>query len=381
MGRSELKDMMPFRKLLALALLFFSSVGFFALGSVRAAVNQPAAPSRQADITDKLWMIPGMTIVFPIQEGLDTRWKKIGDYSFTTEIEYANESGYSYRWRMSAPARASGIRAVEAVDVKNSHKVSFFYPYLQTCTLVGYTNIVRISDALYSILKAGGTTDFELDGPDSPLRFNREILPLPHEIRGVGEEEAEVFVNDQPVVVRAIKAETDNGWLYWILDNPRFPIMIRGQGPFLWDKVQFRHASLDRLLNGDEGSSEGRRIIKSLEDTGEATTRAILFDFDKAVIKPQSKPILNALGFYLKNRPSVRLAVEGHTCTIGGYDYNMDLSRRRANAVKAYLVQFCGIDEARLEPFGYGYTKPVESNSTSRGRALNRRVVFKKLSQ
>lgn len=346
---------------------------------LNAPVKQPVK-SAAKDLTDKLTMFKDLRVVFPIVQGVDTRWQRIGDYAFVADVEFNDASGYSFRWHMTPPARGEGTRATEMHDVKTSRRVSLFYPEHQNCTLVGYTNILRISDAVYNALKRGEISDFELDGPDTPLKYNREVFPLAHTIRALNVEPADLFINDHLVSVRTIHAETDNHWQYWILDNPRFPLMVRGQGPFLWNLVQLRHPKLEGLLKDQsvDPDSEARRIIKSLEDTGEATTRAILFDFDKSNIRQVSKSILNKLAVYLEQHPKLRLGVEGHTDIIGGMDYNIKLSQRRANAVKAYLVNL-GIPPGRLKPSGFGYTKPVADNSTAMGRQLNRRVVFRKL--
>lgn len=344
-------------------------------------VKPPVAPVKtQKDLTGKLTMFKDLRIVFPIVEGVDTRWQKIGDYSFVADVEFNDASGYSFRWHMTPPSKGEGTRATEIHDVNTSRRVSLFYPEHQNCTLVGYTNILRVSDAVYNSLKRGEISDFELDGPDSPLKYNREVFPLAHTIRPINIEPADIFINDHLVSVRTIHAETDNHWQYWILDNPNFPLMVRGQGPFLWNLVQLRHPKLDGLLKDDsvDPDSEARRIIKSLEDTGEATTRAILFDFDKSVIRTVSKPILNKLAVYLEQHKNLKLGVEGHTDSMGGMAYNIKLSQRRANAVKSYLVNI-GVAAGRLKPSGFGYTKPVADNSTAMGRQLNRRVVFRKL--
>ncbi len=66
--------------------------------------------------------------------------------------------------------------------------------------------------------------------------------------------------------------------------------------------------------------------------------------------------------------------IEGHTCSIGTSAYNMDLSRRRAESVKAYMVKNFGIDPARLTTVGYGEEKPIADNNTRAGRMKNRRV-------
>lgn len=340
----------------------------------------PSTPAAKRDLTDKLTMFKDLRVVFPIVQGVDTRWQRIGDYAFVADVEFNDASGYSFRWHMTPPAKGEGSRATEMNDVKTSRRVSLFYPEHQNCTLVGYTNILRVSDAVFNSVKRGEISDFELDGPDTPLKYNREVFPLAHTIRALNVEPADLFINDHLVSVRTIHAQTDNNWQYWILDNPRFPLMVRGQGPFLWNLVQLRHPKLEGLIKDEsvDPNAEARRIIKSLEDTGEATTRAILFDFDKSNIRAVSKPILNKLAVYLEQHPKLRLGVEGHTDIIGGMDYNMKLSQRRANSVKSYLVNI-GIASGRLKPTGFGYTKPVADNSTAMGRQLNRRVVFRKL--
>lgn len=337
----------------------------------------------QVDLTTKLKMLPGLVVIFPVSEGVDTRWKKLGTYDFITEVNFADQRGYSYKWRMTHPALASGVRAVEAQDVRAARKVSLFYPQQETCSMIGFTNILRLSDDLFQALKGGQISHFELDGPDTPLKYNREIFPLPHEIQATGLESVDIFVNNKLVSVRALRAETDNGWRYWVLDNAEFPVLVRGEGPFLWENVQFRHPYFDKFLNGGDTDpeAEARRIISQLEDKGEATTRAILFDFDRHNIKSVSRPILDGLARYMKGKPEVRLRVEGHTDSIGGMEYNMKLSMRRANSVKQYLVKERKIAADRLVPSGFGFTRPVADNSTAEGRQLNRRVVFKRIEE
>ena len=66
--------------------------------------------------------------------------------------------------------------------------------------------------------------------------------------------------------------------------------------------------------------------------------------------------------------------IEGHTDNVGSYDYNMDLSQRRAESVVNYLVENFGIDRSRLSAKGYGSTRRVSYNNTAEGRARNRRI-------
>jgi len=103
----------------------------------------------------------------------------------------------------------------------------------------------------------------------------------------------------------------------------------------------------------------------------------IYFDYDKAVIKKESYPIVDDVVEQMKARPGIKvLLIEGHTDSDGSDDYNMRLSLRRANALKAYLVQH-GIDASRLRTVGYGESQPIASNDTDEGKAMNRRSVFR----
>jgi OOP family OmpA-OmpF porin len=97
------------------------------------------------------------------------------------------------------------------------------------------------------------------------------------------------------------------------------------------------------------------------------------FDFDSAKLRPLGEQRVEELVQGLKENPSVRVLVEGHTDSIGTEKYNQVLSERRANAVRDYMVSR-GIDASRISTRGYGELKPIASNKTAEGRAKNRRV-------
>lgn len=97
------------------------------------------------------------------------------------------------------------------------------------------------------------------------------------------------------------------------------------------------------------------------------------FDFDKAVIRPEDVAKLDQDVATLKEWGDVKVEVAGHTDSIGSEEYNMGLSRRRAEAVRNYLVDK-GIAAERLTMTGYGESQPVADNGTAEGRFQNRRV-------
>ena len=98
-----------------------------------------------------------------------------------------------------------------------------------------------------------------------------------------------------------------------------------------------------------------------------------LFDFDKSVLKPEGRRILDELVEKVQGINLEVMVAIGHTDSIGTEAYNQRLSERRANAVKAYLVSK-GIESDRVATEGKGELQPVASNKTKAGRAQNRRV-------
>ncbi|MBP1687558.1 MAG: porin [Deltaproteobacteria bacterium] len=104
--------------------------------------------------------------------------------------------------------------------------------------------------------------------------------------------------------------------------------------------------------------------------------RSVHFDFDKATIRRDAVPVLNEAAETLKAEGGIAVIVEGHTDSVGTDAYNQKLSRRRADAVRQYLVKH-GIPANRITAEGFGESRPVASNDTADGRAQNRRVELR----
>jgi OmpA-OmpF porin, OOP family len=116
-----------------------------------------------------------------------------------------------------------------------------------------------------------------------------------------------------------------------------------------------------------------------LMEEGKFSTTGILFDFQSAVIKPESYAVVKEIAGVLNDNPSARIKVLGHTSSDGDDKANMELSKKRAAAVKEMLVSEFTIDTARIETEGKGETEPVADNKTKEGKVQNRRVEFVKL--
>lgn len=117
---------------------------------------------------------------------------------------------------------------------------------------------------------------------------------------------------------------------------------------------------------------------EGIEKDGKVALYGILFDVNKAVIKPESETALQTVIDYLNANPGVKIYIVGHTDNTGVFANNSKLSKDRALAVKNYLVTKGKIDPARLGSEGVASLCPVSTNSTEEGKALNRRVEIVK---
>ena len=121
-----------------------------------------------------------------------------------------------------------------------------------------------------------------------------------------------------------------------------------------------------------------KMLANKIDQAGHVAVYGIYFDFNKAEIKPESEPVIREIAKFLKANPAIKLYVVGHTDNMGSLEYNMKLSKARADAVVKRLVTKYGISRDRLRAFGVGPLCPVASNGTERGRAKNRRVELVK---
>jgi outer membrane protein OmpA-like peptidoglycan-associated protein len=117
-----------------------------------------------------------------------------------------------------------------------------------------------------------------------------------------------------------------------------------------------------------------KAIQQEIARSGCAAVYGIFFDFDRVVPRSESGPALKEIAEAIKDNPGWKLEIEGHTDNVGGDAYNLDLSNRRAAAVKQALVAHYQVNPGRITSQGYGASRPKAPNDTQEGRALNRRV-------
>ena len=154
--------------------------------------------------------------------------------------------------------------------------------------------------------------------------------------------------------------------------------------------VAFNHLGFQMADNSEEDNvgvyvsnikvAEGTPDVRSkLITEGKLVTHGILFDVASDKIKPESAGVLKEIAGVLKENPTVKIKIIGHTDSDGDDAKNIDLSKRRAAAVKQALAKDFGIDGNLIQTDGLGESKPFTNNTTKEGKAQNRRVEFIKL--
>lgn len=154
-------------------------------------------------------------------------------------------------------------------------------------------------------------------------------------------------------------------------------------------------AALGAAVGGAAGAGVGRMMDNQERDMRQALANSeaaavrregnllaislkgdVTFDTNSAIVRPGLYSEIDRISNVLIQYPETVIRVEGHTDSTGSEQYNMDLSARRAGAVKDLIVQR-GVDPSRVETMAFGETKPISSNDTESGRMMNRRVEIK----
>jgi outer membrane protein OmpA-like peptidoglycan-associated protein len=205
-----------------------------------------------------------------------------------------------------------------------------------------------------------GIFSFDRSAPQAVQRLNGKILKGPATIRLMADgRHVKVYVGETRVA-----------------NVPQSDI---GRAGKIWFIVADATEENPMYVGALRVAAGGADLYDKLEAEGRVTTRGILFDVDSDRIRPESTPTLAEIGNMLEAHPDLRISIEGHTDDTGDDAHNQELSERRAQSVRALLLDQYGIAEGRLEAKGLGESNPVAPNDTPEGRQNNRRVELVRL--
>ena len=275
-------------------------------------------------------------------------------------------------------------RSVRREDLRTG---TFYFHHFDAgapMTVPGSTAI-GTSSAVLNALKASGSAEISVVDPAMraarPEDMRRSLWP--YKLQRTGARSLTVLVNGTPVALPAIEAQGSyfgDRAEFAFLDDERNPLTLRyrfAAGPSGADSARLQVVQIsyrcDPAKNTPEGVAPGA-LEQALLERGRADVYEIYFEFGSDRLREVSEPTLKEIGDILRKHPDWKLAIEGHTDSIASDAFNLDLSQRRAAAVKDALSTRHGANAARLTTAGFGESRPKDRNDTLEGRARNRRV-------
>jgi outer membrane protein OmpA-like peptidoglycan-associated protein len=190
-----------------------------------------------------------------------------------------------------------------------------------------------------------------------------------------------LIVEDRIVKIPSVHARAECGegartasGDFHFADDLRQPLLIESVLNFSWEK----RPRTERITRVIDGPGLNRDMEQALRTIGQYDAYGLRFDFDSAVLRPESLQLVREIAQMLSTNADWRILIVGHTDSTGGPEYNLGLSDKRAEAVRLALVDY-GVEAGRLRSEGRGETQSKADNDTLAGRAINRRVEFRRL--
>jgi outer membrane protein OmpA-like peptidoglycan-associated protein len=331
-------------------------------------------------------LCPGLTIVTAVS-------RPEGDYESIKTVASADTRGIAVAYSAQVPTRNGSLRnwnmkrVVRREDLGTATLYAHYFHSNGSDTIPGSTTL-GVSTAVLRSLKRTGTAELGLIAEENHgFPANRSTSPNLYEyeetwkLRRVGTVPVRVTVNDSVVTVPAVHARGSHlgdKVEFHFLDDEENPLALQyafasGSDPM----ITARTVKISYRCSGSTRTSGEERILKlerALRDQRRAVVYDLFFDFNSEKVRAESEPTLREIAEVLRRNPDWALSIEGHTDNVASDQYNLELSSRRAAAVKAALGTRFGIAAARLTTAGFGEASPRDRNDTLDGRARNRRV-------
>ena len=334
-------------------------------------------------------LCPGLTLVTAVR-GPE------GDYESIKTIASADTRGIAVTYSAQVPTKNGSLRNwnMRRVMLREDLGTATFYAHYfhsnGSDTIPGSTTL-GVSTAVLRALKRTGAAEITLvEGGNYAYPADRSKAPNLYDyeetwkLRRVGTEPMRVTVNDSMVELPAVHAR--GSYLgahvdFWFLDDEENPLTLAygfaSGGDALSEAWNLRTVKIAWRCTGSSRTASEERILRlerALREQHRAVVYDLFFDFNSERIRPESEPTLRDIAEVLRRNPDWMLSIEGHTDNVASDRYNLELSGRRAAAVKAALATRLHIAGTRLSTAGFGETSPRDRNDTREGRARNRRV-------
>lgn len=387
-------------------------------------LSPSAAPGSDPAVTIPL--CAGLTIVTAIQQN-------DGDYESIKTLEAVDANHVRLKYsveKMQYPGlfdtyqpflkKYTIPRIVLTADLKSAMSYQQRFAEKSVDTIPG-TTAIGTSAAVLTRLKKAGTARMEIsDAGDggAPWTADRSKTPnyyqhlMPVTLKRIATPNVRVLVNDALVELPAIHAagaRYGDRMEFFFLNDERNPLTLSfriGVGaikpldaharetcqnhpvearaayrcdlPNGGDRETLRVVKIAHRCANAPSASPGNAVERALTEQGAADIYSIHFTFDSDTIRDESEPMLREIADVMRRHPDWTILINGHTDDVGAASYNIELSRRRADAVKAALVSRHAVDAKRLTTWGLGAAYPKDTNDTLDGRARNRRVELKR---
>jgi outer membrane protein OmpA-like peptidoglycan-associated protein len=335
-----------------------------------------AASAPRVDIP----LCAGLTIVTAIEDPK-------GDYESIKRVITVTADTVQVTVNGDRPT-ATGVRKIavaRTVRQQDLRHANFYLHIFDTRapTLIPGSTALGTSAAVLAALKTAGTANIDVVDPvarAAPLEEMRRNLTR-YPLTRVGTATLPVTVNGARVdlpVVHARGSSLGDRAEFFFLDDELNPLTLKyvfsagGQGDDT-GRLQVVRISYACTATTAAAPSEGR-LERALREQGRAAVYDIYFEFNSERIRDDSQSTLLEIAGVLRRHPEWKLGIEGHTDSVASDAYNLDLSQRRAAAVKTALTRRYAVDPQRLTTAGFGESRPRDRNDTLEGRARNRRV-------
>lgn len=370
----------------------FSAIGAGGMELPKGLVPGGECPAADGDVAAEI--AEQAQAVIPLKAGLTFAyaWTKSPqeEYECLIQITRIEHDAIETSASCNVPEqKAPVVKRVCRSDLRHSKLLHTMYGVVKVIgesgneepeTIVGATAFSVSTDEFAKLQKTGTLLHHYVEVGNSGQLVKDGV----GELHVDGREKMRVVVNDQPVEIPVIKL---SGRLKWwirgqrlettdtavVLDDARFPVYIDQQSSAESAGSRIKFAT---ITYPGEGNGKGKGAMEeALLEEKHVDVYGIYFDFNSDRIRPESEPVLKEIGGLMQKYPDWRLSIAGHTDNVGGNgNYNLELSRRRSEAVRRALVERFSIAGDRLTSSGYGAGAPKDTNDTPEGRAHNRRV-------